>query len=163
MNQNSQREQADREQVLAIQNRHDGCQNRCGCESPGMQVLIHEIKSAPRYRQRKQDGNHGDRGPLRRLFRKAAAGDAPASQQHQINRQEVPGENDPAQRQVSRADGGGHHLVENGRLQLHCEEIGVVRKQRRIQIVFDSSEVDTIVFGPGMVSRNQDADERQDR
>ena len=42
-------------------------------------------------------------------------------------------------------------LVEERRLQLHTEERRVVRIERRIQVTFDGSQVDAVVFKPRVI------------
>lgn len=96
-------------------------------------------------------------------FGKAASTEPPGSQQHQIDREIVPGENHPAERQAREANRSSNDFVEDCRLQLDREEVGIVRIQGGVQVTLDGGKIYAIIFGSGMVSGNEQAESGENR
>ena len=140
---------------FAVEHTDDRCENGGGGECSRVQVLVDDVESAAGDRERQEHGDQRGRGPVGTRLGEAAAADAPAAQQHAVNREEVPCENDPSNRQLRGTNRSCDYFIENGGLQLHCEEIGVVREERGIDVMLDGGEVDLVVFGSGMIAGDE--------
>ena len=65
---------------------------------------------------------------------------------------DLPQENDPRDGQVGQARRKSDQLIEDCRLKLQSEKIGIVREESRIQIAFDGREIEGIILEAGMVA-----------
>ena len=98
---------------------------------------------------------------------KAPASDPPAAVEYEENHRDLPHNNHPRERYVGDPDGERDQLVEDRRLKLQAKKIGVMRKERRVEVALDGSEVERIILKPGMVAHHyeckycESAEERQ--
>src|SRR5208282_3183063 len=74
---------------------------------------------------------------------------------NQKHRNKLPQQNRGSRRQMSEANGVRNQLVENRGLQLHFEEVGVVRIKRGIQVPLDGGQINAVVLDSRVVALYQ--------
>src|SRR5579864_7086921 len=64
---------------------------------------------------------------------------------------------------MSHANRRRDELVEDRRLKLQTEKISVVRKEGRIQVMLDGSQIKRVVLEPRVVAHNQECNHREEQ
>ena len=159
-------EQEPGEPQAAIEDRDNRRQNCGGRQCARVKILVGELDGdSPRQRERQQAPRPMQPQPIVPRVVRSSGG------RFASNRAEEKSWPRSARATTIHASGmwvsrteAGDQFVEDGCLKLNAEEIGIVRKERRIQIALDRGEVERVVFQAGMVAhhqRRQQGEQRQ--
>ena len=92
---------------------------------------------------------------------KTRAPDPPARHKHGKDRHELPCQQHNGERKVRGAHRRGHDPRKRGEPGVRLEKLSVVRKQRRLQPLQHTRQINLGIFSAGMVPMHGEAGERQ--
>src|SRR4051812_19238483 len=126
-----------------------------------MEILIGNENGDARERQTQQTRDERDRAPLAFRVMKATARDTPAAVKQEENGCELPQQRGPGQGQVREPHRIRDYLVKDCGLKLEAKKLGVVRKERRIQVFLNCGKIEGIILKARMVAHHQNSEESQ--
>lgn len=149
------KKQRNRLPSLACQNAGDRQQYERGGDIARVKMLVGQVKCGSRNRQRHHRRDKGHACPPRAFLLEENSCNAPGTRDDEENRRELEQQFRGRHGNVGETDKIRNPLIEECRLQLDAEERRIVRIEYWIQVTFDGSQIDAVIFNSRVIAHRR--------